>query len=187
MMPAVLSDAALEALVPAELRHLSAVHGTGVEVARRAAAWLAPAGTRRVLDVGCGVGKLCAIGALTTDAIWTGVEQHRSLVDAAIEVARALDLSARTRFVHADALALDWSSFDALYFYNPFETQRVGLDATIAAVQARLATLRPGTRVVTYHGLGGALPAGYRQARREDDLELWVSATSGSPSPRTAT
>jgi len=38
--------------------------------------------------------------------------------------------------------------------------------------------MRAGTRVVTYHGFGGKLPAGYALASREpaggDALELWI-------------
>jgi SAM-dependent methyltransferase len=173
------SDSTFAALLPAELRHLSAVHWTPVEVATRAVQWLAPLPSMRVLDVGCGVGKLCVIGALSTEAAWYGVEQQRPLVEAAIEVCRAL--SAQASFVHGDALALDWSPFTSFYFYNPFETPLVGDGdgaEMIAAMQERLATLRAGTRVVTYHGLGGPMPSGYELAEREEielgPLELWL-------------
>lgn len=166
-------SSAVEAAIPEHLRHLSAVHWTPAAVARRAIEWLAPAPAMRVLDVGSGVGKLCLLGARSTTSHWYGVEQEGPLVTHAREAARSLRLEERTCFVHADALAIDWSSFEALYFFNPFDP---GTD--VARVEARLAGLRPGVRVVTYCGFGGAIPAGYDLMARETiehgELALWV-------------
>jgi ubiquinone/menaquinone biosynthesis C-methylase UbiE len=163
----------VEAVLPAHLRHLSSVHWTPSAVAARAVEWLAPAEAMRVLDVGSGVGKLCLIGAMRTSSHWYGVERERPLVASAIEAAETLGLRERTCFLHGDALAIDWSAFEALYFYNPFDP---GTD--IAHVEARLAALRPGVRVVTYCGFGGVMPAGYDQMASETiedgELALWV-------------
>lgn len=47
----------------------------------------------------------------------------------------------------------------------------------VLAVRRRLADARIGTRVVTYHGFGGAAPAGYdllsEEAFGSDRVELW--------------
>jgi hypothetical protein len=52
------------------------------------------------------------------------------------------------------------------------------VQSTLRRVEQRLATTRPGTRVVTFHGLGGQLPAGFTRIEREpagdDALELWT-------------
>jgi hypothetical protein len=79
------------------------------------------------------------------------------------------------RFLCGDAFDLDWSQFDHLYLYNPFEerqfaegaciddTQPTGPEAFRLAVEEterRLSLLRPGTRVATYHGFGGQVPEG---------------------------
>jgi SAM-dependent methyltransferase len=184
-----MTDDAFDALAPAPLRHLSAVHWTPVAVAVRAVRWLAPQPSMRILDVGCGIGKLCTIGARWTGGDWYGVEQHRQLVAAAIDVSSALGLSRRTCFVHGDALSLDWEPFHSFYFYNPFEMllssteppdkheRRRRHRAQVEAVQTRLESLRPGTRVVTYHGLGGEMPPSYELVRQAHvqlgDLELW--------------
>jgi predicted RNA methylase len=183
------SDAELDQVFPEELRDRSYLHWTPVDVAMRAAQLLAPTPDVRVLDVGAGTGKMCLVGALITGAMWWGIEQDPALVAAANHAAWALDLGRRTRFVQGDGSRLAWDEFDAIYFYNPFSTLMLGPDAspfvryatvqsTLRRIEQRLAQLRPGTRVVTYHGFGGKLPAGYTLAVREpvggDALELWI-------------
>jgi hypothetical protein len=184
------TDSLFDALVPPDLRHLSSVHWTPATIALHAVRWLAPQKGVRVLDVGSGVGKLCAIGALAVDATWCGIETNVYLATAATEIACALGVAERTRFLVGDALSIDWSSFDALYFYNPFELPLFGTDGGghvrptrdsslyLELVTARLRSLGPDTRVVTFHGFGGEMPDGYDlRARRTTplgELDLWV-------------
>jgi SAM-dependent methyltransferase len=183
------SDAELDQVFPDELRERSPLHWTPVAIALRAAELLAPAPGQRVLDVGAGVGKLCLVGAIATEATWWGVEQDAVLVAAANHAAWALDIEHRTRFVHGDGSRVAWDEFDALYFYNPFTTLMLAPHAspfvryatiqnTLRRIEQRLASVRPGVRVVTYHGFGGRLPPGYTRLTREpageDALELWV-------------
>lgn len=185
------SDAEFDQVFPEELRDRSHLHWTPVAIAVRAAALLAPSPDMRVLDVGAGVGKLCLIGALVTGATWWGIEQDPGQIAAANHAAWALDVAPRTRFVHGDGSRLDWDEFDALYFYNPFSTLMLAphaspfvryatIQGTLRRIEQRLATTRPGTRVVTFHGFGGRLPAGFTRVSREpagdDALELWVHA-----------
>jgi hypothetical protein len=184
-----LSDAELDQVFPDELRERSELHWTPVAVAIRAAELLAPSPELRVLDVGAGVGKVCLVGAILTGAMWWGVEQDGVLVAAANRAAWALDIDRRTRFVHGDGSRLAWDEFDAFYFYNPFTTLMLAphaspflryatIQGTLRRIEQRLATARVGARVVTYHGFGGKLPAGYRLISREpaggDALELWI-------------
>jgi SAM-dependent methyltransferase len=186
---AAVADAELDQLFPEELRDRSHLHWTPIAVAVRAAALLAPAPRLRILDVGAGVGKLCLVGAAVTGATWWGIEQDATQVAAANHAAWALDVEARTRFVHGDGSRLAWDEFDGFYFYNPFTTLMLAphaspfvryatIQSTLRRIEQRLATARPGTRVVTYHGFGGKLPAGYALAAREpaggDALELWL-------------
>ena len=97
-------------------------------------------------------------------------------------------------FLHGDAVEVDWSQFDAFYFFNPFAEHlrsppRSSTTSSssypdyfrfyVKFVGEQLAAARVGTRVVTYHGFGGdAVPAGYELVRNEqagsDRLELWV-------------
>jgi len=183
------ADAELDQVFPDELRDRSHLHWTPVAVAMRAAALLAPTPDTRVLDVGAGVGKLCLVGALATGAMWWGIEQDAVQVEAARHAAWALDATRRTRFVCGDGSRLSWDEFDALYFYNPFSTVMLAphaspflryatIRATLGRIEQQLATVRPGTRIVTFHGFGGKWPAGFSRALREpagdDALELWI-------------
>jgi SAM-dependent methyltransferase len=190
-------DRAFNELVPPELRHLSLVHWTPVDIAARAVTLLCPWRNTRVLDVGAGVGKLCTIGALSEIGTWCGVEHHESLVEVAGRIARKLGVAGRTSFVHSDAFAIDWCEFDAIYLYNPFEHSLAvpgsGGDCVDGRIQAarvreRLMTLRSGTRVVTLHGFGAAMPPGFDLLYHERvpvyglDLVLWIQ---GAASRRT--
>ena len=205
---AAVPDAEFDRLFPDDLRDRSHLHWTPVAVARRAAALLAPHDLHRtpvavargavllapprgirVLDVGAGVGKLCAIGALVTGAVWWGIEQDPVQVAAAHHAAWALGITDRTRFVQGDGSRLSWDGFDAFYFYNPFHTLMLAphaspfvryatIQATLRRIEQRLAATPPGTRVVTFHGFGGQLPASFARIAREpavdDALELWI-------------
>jgi len=189
------SDTLFDRLFPEEARALSAEHWTPVAVAARAVRLLTARRATRILDVGAGSGKLCLIGALTTEARWFGIEEQAPLVGAAITAARLLDVSTRTAFLHGEVMAIDWNAFDALYFFNPFASHlewgagdpvsrwsRFG--ELVHAAQMRLERVRPGTRVVTYHGLGGEMPSGYDLISHEiigtGALDVWVRRASST-------
>src|SRR5207253_2009759 len=84
-----------------------------------AARLLRPRPGERVLDVGSGSGKFCVVGSLATPGVFVGVEHREPLVHEARRLARLFG-ARRGRFLHGDALALDWASYRCLYFYNPF-------------------------------------------------------------------
>jgi SAM-dependent methyltransferase len=186
-------DAAFDERLPLGLQAKSSTHFTPVAVARLAASLLAPEPGMSVLDVGAGAGKFCITAALAMpNARFHGVEWRPHLVRFATRLASEWAVS-NVRFVHGDAFDLDWSVYDAFYFYNPFAEQFLDpvflLDDTIAfdpdnfsrlvmAVRQRLARARLGTRVATYHGFGAPPPLGYELAEFEeigsDRVELWI-------------
>jgi hypothetical protein len=191
-----LDDADFDQLYPAAVGRLSIVHWTPVAVARRATALLAPIAGMRVLDVGAGAGKLCCLGAVVHAGTWHGIERDPALVAAAIEIARVLEVDHCTRFWAGDALTADWRGYDSVYLYNPFESQRfgggfaraaggAGFAEQVAATEARLAELAPGTRVVTFHGFGGDMPPGFALAELEEieggELALWIKRAGPGP------
>ena len=188
-----ISDRAFDRVYPHELRFVSHQHWTPVDVAMRASHLLVEAGARRILDVGSGPGKFCIVGALTTaDASFTGVERREGLVEIARSVGDRVG-AVRASFLHANVRRFPFARFDGFYLYNPFyeEINRtlLQIDDTITrsplnfrrCVQTttrKLARLRPGAAVVTYHGFGGTMPDSYRRVHAEnagtDELVLWI-------------
>ena len=201
-----LTDEVFDRVLAPEWRVRSAVHWTPVAAAAPAIEWLTGRGARSVLDVGAGVGKLCAIGALSTrDVVFVGVEQRPALAAEANRIAALLGLSHRVRILASTLEALDPSAFDAFYLYNPFgehlDTSDDLIDATVERgqaclerdvriVDAWLARARHGTRVVTLHGFGGVVPSTYRLVgEREfdgDTLDAWEQYTPERPNPAVA-
>jgi SAM-dependent methyltransferase len=190
---AALDDVAFDERLPASLQVKSAIHFTPVEVARRAAALLAPVAGMTVLDVGAGPGKFCLVAAhAVSNARFVGVEVRGHLVRVANRLAAELGVP-NVEFVHGDAFDLDWSTFDAFYLYNPFaehllerafllddqiERDPNSFEGFVNAVCERLAEARVGTRVVTYHGFGACPPSGFHLVSEDaigsDRVELWI-------------
>jgi SAM-dependent methyltransferase len=172
-------------------RCISVHHWTPVAIAVRAAQLLTATGRQRVLDVGSGVGKFCIVGALTTQAVFVGVEQRRQLVQSA-RTAASLFGTPRALFVPADFTVLDFGKFDAFYLFNPFEElisegiasidDAVDLSPDrfqqyVVAVMTKLRQAPRASRVVTYFGYGGPRPPGFRflqsEPAGEDALIVW--------------
>jgi predicted RNA methylase len=186
-------DAVFDTVFPARWRRPSKWYWTPVDVARLAARWLEEYGATAVLDVGSGVGKVCLVGALCTRTRFCGLEQRSELVDVARSAAMSLGVGNGVSFVCGEVGAFDLSAFDAFYFYNPFGENLYSsdgwLDRTVEMSQARfdedtklveeaLDALPVGTRMVTYHGMGGRIPDTFALERAErvgtDVLRLWV-------------
>jgi SAM-dependent methyltransferase len=198
---ALTDDDAFDEYLPIGLQAKSAIHFTPTAVARYIAPLLAPTPGMSVLDVGAGPGKFCLVAAAEVpQARFVGVEFRKHLFRIASHLARELGLP-NVQFVHANAFDLDWSAYDAFYFYNPFAEQLLEdgfvLDHSITlgpmnflsyimAVRQRLGQARIGTRVVTYHGFGGPPPDGYELSLGEEtigaaDVELWIKTHSIPP------
>jgi SAM-dependent methyltransferase len=165
-----------------------------VEVAVCAAEMLVTGPGTKVLDVGCGPGKFCLIGAALQDVRFTGVDQRHNLVMEGEAIAKGADIS-NVGFIHGNMMDLDWSDYNAFYMYNPFlenVCMPARIDETVPLkpeyfyryveiVQQKLMDLPLGTRVVTYHGFGGEMPYGYRMAASKeigsDSLQCWIKET----------
>lgn len=192
------ADKVFDGVYPDWVRRHSRRHWTPVEVARRAAELLVTDDNTRVLDVGSGAGKFCIIGALTTRGVFSGIEQRSDLVEVARVAAHQLGVP-RTSFIHGNITSVDWRAFNAFYLFNPFSEYNEGLsgaleqaipfppalrDRYIRFTRARLAATPVGTRVATYHGYGGPMPAGFRciacEPKGSDFVEVWVKERTRS-------
>jgi SAM-dependent methyltransferase len=144
---------------------------------RRAMTYFQRSKTRRILDIGCGVGRDTAILAMLP-AIVVGVEiaktglarVHQQTID-----------KANTRFICADARALPLSTgqFDGVYCFGMLhEFSSDDADADVAAVMHEIARVLAPNGIVILAALAGAPAAGLPHVRLFD-AERWQAATRG--------
>lgn len=183
-----LEDNRFDLVYPPEIRSVSSVHWTPVIVARRAAEFLVREPGTRVLDIGCGPGKFCMVGALATEGRFTGVEQRRHLCDVARSIIEQVKIP-NAEIIHGNVTEIAFSNFDAFYLFNPFEENletTLKIDRTVALsgdlyeqytehVARQLALAPLGTRVVTYCGICEEVPLGYEciESSLDCGLKFW--------------
>ncbi len=184
-----LDDEAFDMVYPDSVRHQSHGHWTPIAVCRKAAEMLVTDASTRVLDIGCGPGKFCAIAASVTPGTFTGVEQREHLVWAAREMLEKYAIP-RVEIIHGNVLDIDFRKFDAFYIFNPFQEhlkRSMRIDSgvrpdfdqdqqSVTYVREQLATAPPGTRVVTFWGQCEEIPESYTCDRTAfgGQLILWV-------------
>ena len=193
----VIPDEAFDRVYPATDRLRSKLHWTPIDVALQVSELLAGAPGGQILDVGSGVGKMCIVGALTSDSHWSGVERDTDMVRVARRAALKTGVDAQTSFINMDGQRLDWSRFGGIYLFNPFIEAVIhgrSMDLTrreavfiaeVFAVEQKLASMPVGTRVVTYFGFGGDMPTGFEVVERRpahgDWLTLWIRKSQLDP------
>ena len=186
--PLPVEDQCFDLVYPPDIRNLSRRHWTPVAIARKAAEFLVTEPGARVLDVGCGPGKFCIVGALTTGGYFTGVEQRDHLVGAARGVIEREQIQ-NTEIIHGNVTGIDFSAYDAFYLFNPFEEnlfRRGEIDTSVELsevlydrytrhVADQLALAPLGTRLATYYGYCEEIPTCYQceESWFDDTLRLW--------------
>lgn len=174
---------------PEPLQKMSRWQWTPVEVARQAARFLVTEPGTRVLDVGCGPGKFCAIGATATEGHFTGIEQRERLVFTARRMLLNYRIP-RVEILHANVMEVSFRLFDAFYLYNPFEENIVPalcIDSEVELqpelygtyseyVREQLFLAPVGTRVVTYWGNCKEIPEDYfcKHTAFDGNLKFWI-------------
>ena len=184
------SDLIFNSLYPKPIQEVAEKHWTPINVAKKAAAFLATSENEKVLDIGSGSGKFCLIAAhehpLTT---FYGVEQRRNLVDLSKELANELELENLT-FICDNICNIDFEKYDHFYFYNSFYENVPGtqkIDSSIKYsedlynyynryLHKQLKKRPAGTRLVTYHSFGIEVPPGYKVVNTDynEFLKFWV-------------
>jgi SAM-dependent methyltransferase len=186
-------DHVFDEVFPESARLVSSVYWTPVRVALRAARLLADRPGSTILDVGAGVGKFCIVAAAARDARVVGVEHRPHLVDIARNAAAQIGVEVDLH--HGTLESHDPTRFDGIYLFNPFAENlsppQDRLDETVVLSEERfwrdieiteqfLRDARVGTRVVTYCGWGGGMPAEYHRVLRESragTFELWIKSS----------
>lgn len=184
-----ISDEDFDEVFPESIRNLSPCHWTPVAAGRQAAQWLVTEPGTRVLDVGCGPGKFCAIGAATTLGHFTGVEQRGHLCRTGRSMFKRYGIS-RAEIIQANVTDVNFRDFDAFYIFNPFqenviESLRIDEAVELADtlyreytrwVRTELSLLPEGTRVVTFWGDCEEVPPCYRceETACTGQLRLWI-------------
>ena len=183
-----LEDNRFDLVFPPEIRAVSSIHWTPVIVARRAAEFLVREPGTRVLDIGCGPGKFCIVGALATDGRFTGVEQRPHLCGVARSVIEQAQIP-NAEIIHGNVTEIQFANYEAFYLFNPFEENletTLKIDATVQLagdnyekytehVARQLALAPLGTRVVTYCGICEEVPLGYEciESLLDYGLKFW--------------
>lgn len=184
------NDAAFDWLYPQRIQQLSRRHWTPVEVARKAARFLATGLGDRILDVGSGVGKFCLIGGHHyPESTFYGIEQRKELHNFARSAQRLTGVE-NVQFIHGNVTQIDFDDFDHFYFYNAFfenlaEDGHIDQDTEYSAslyhyycrqMFQGLAHKPGGTRVVTFHSLEDEIPPTYQLVDASVDflLKMWV-------------
>ena len=196
-----LEDREFDLIYPDDVRLLSDVHWTPVSAARTAARFLVTGPHTRVLDIGCGPGKFCALGASCTEGHFTGVEQRANLVRAGEKMIRHYSLP-RVRLIHANMKDIRFADYHAFYLFNPF-AENIWLSAKMdsqvetgphlyndycAHVARELANLPVDTRVVTFWGDGDEIPRCYDCVNTAcgGQMKFWIKKHHSAAATATA-
>jgi SAM-dependent methyltransferase len=183
-------DLNFNTLYPLPIRSVAEKHWTPIEVAMKAAAFLAISPEEKVLDIGSGSGKFCLTAAHFHPLInFYGIEQRPDLVNLCNNLKEKLKLT-NVSFICDNIINLEFKNYDHFYFYNSFYeniegTQKIDYnvayserlyDAYNRYLYRQLKKKPSGTRLVTYHSFGSEIPKEYEvvQTAYEDYLKFWI-------------
>ncbi|MFT5263770.1 MAG: cyclopropane fatty-acyl-phospholipid synthase-like methyltransferase [Polaribacter sp.] len=181
-----------DALYPESINNLSPTHFTPIEICIEAAQFLVTEPRTKVLDIGSGAGKFCMVGAASTEGHFIGVEQRLGLHQMAKKIAKKRQLP-NVEFIHSNITAIDFSQYQAFYFYNSFYENIVPIDkidndivlnsklyeAYSKYVKNQLDSMPIGTRLVTYFSSYHEIPKSYKAIRKVElkKLTFWEKQT----------
>lgn len=184
-----ITDDDFNSVYPKRIERLSKKHWTPVSVAKLASEYLVSRPGDKILDIGSGAGKFCLVGAAHTKGQFTGVEQRLQLVKLSRRISHSYNIH-NAEFIHANITAINFRDFDACYFYNSFYENidlankidnTINLDVHLYDLYSmyivnQLASMRTGTRLVTYYGSSNIVPGSYKlqDSLRDGLLQCWL-------------
>ncbi|MGB4845514.1 MAG: class I SAM-dependent methyltransferase [Ferruginibacter sp.] len=184
------SDCQFNKIYPPSIQSLAQRHWTPLEVAIKAADFLAAENNVSILDIGSGVGKFCLAAAnYKPNAFFTGVEQRLSLIKHA-ETAKALLQLKNVWFINGNFTQIDFRNYDHFYFFNAFYENLEGtvkIDNSIdysgelynyysRYLYKQLQQKPSGTRLAAFHSLEDEMPPEYHVVGVEVEglLKFWI-------------
>lgn len=183
-----ITDKEFDQLYLEEFQVHSSIHWTPLEVVMAAIDWLNPSSETKVLDIGSGVGKFNTIAAKISKANYIGVEMREALVAENNRMIELLEIE-NIQTIQSDIVNIDFSAFDAFYYYNPFceqLTEQDLIDDTIPYSQDQFriyedyvinqfSRLPKRTKVVTYCSPTFIFPDSYelKGLMFEGNLSFW--------------
>lgn len=96
-----------------------------------------------VADLGCGDGRILVEAVQRTGCKAIGIETDPTLVDAAIQRAKAAGVSDRVRIIKGDAASAELGQATTIFVFLP-------ADATVALVEQLKSSLEAGTRIIAH-------------------------------------
>jgi len=165
-------------------------HWTPLEVAKKAAQFLAAEKNVRILDIGSGVGKFCLAAANYMPlAFYTGIEQRGNLVEQAIQAKEILGLK-NVDLLHGNFSTINFKNYDHFYFFNSFyenfsfsenmdnqfEYSKELYEQYTYLLKEKLDLKPSGTRLATFHSTEEEIPRDYLVVGTEmkNTLKFWV-------------
>lgn len=189
-----LSDQQFDKLLPPEYRTHSPKHFTPLDVAVKAATFLAAASNHsHTLDIGAGIGKFCAVAGYYTKAKFTGIEQRPAMVETGNRLIQMLGIE-NVQLKVENMAQTDFTQFTGIYFFNSFyENIEEGSDPIDTSIQYSPALFRyysdllyeklnempVYTRLATYHTTAANIPENYTvlESHFAGNLKLWIKYT----------
>jgi SAM-dependent methyltransferase len=184
-----LKDEDFDKIYPPDIRRLSKRHFTPVNVARKAAEWLNEfEEKKKLLDVGCGVGKFCFVaGSLTNHAI-TGIDYRENYIYLCKSLCERYGIK-NLDFIQQNILDVNFKDYDTFYFFNSFleqidetahldeeyETSFFLYNIYVTHLRKQFFAMPAGTNIITYHVLNDQIPANYSLVKSDFDglLKMW--------------
>ncbi len=183
------SDSIFDYFLPEKYQEISKVHWTPEKIIDIVIEWFKVQESKRILDIGSGVGKFCIRGAQKSKMEFIGIEKRLSLYSQANEIKNKLKLT-NVKFIHDNILNIDFNKYDSFYYFNPFYEQvcwlgRIDKETIYSSTKFRkyqdyvfneLNKKVKGTTVITYCAPEFKLPKGYlmKNIMFEGLLQLWV-------------
>ena len=184
------SNEIFDNLFPESNSSLMKRHWTPLEVAKKAAQFLAAEKNVRILDIGSGVGKFCLAAAnFMPLAFYTGIEQRGYLVEQAIKAKKILGLK-NVDLLHGNFSNINFKNYDHFYFFNSFyenfsfsenmdnqiEYSKELYEQYTYLLKTKLESKPSGTRLATFHSTEEEIPADYLVVGTEmkNTLKFWV-------------